>query len=440
MDIDMLGEWLLQRLELRPIQTFRNGLRRDATARVLSRILGEDEVEEIRALLDRPPADGEGPATVLLPGLLGSILASTCGISTVLWFNPAILLDGHVNLLELDDTGTRDRVADVSTMPIAVEKIVYLKLILTLAHETRLYEFPYDWRRRLESNAERLHMAIQRWAEAAPRRRFVLVGHSMGGMLARTYAAIYPEEAEKRLQSIVMLGSPLYGATLAALGLAGQALPGLIVSRLHPDNAVEELVRTWPSMYQLLPPPRDLFPAAVEYPVDWDLYDAEAWAAPGLRQDYLDDAQEFHRRLADAAPQLEIFEIAGCHKRTLSRLRCVYQERIEDDSGYCLEYDDSGNGAGDGIVPLWSVQGDDVCTYYSQTTHEALAYDNAVIDAIVNLVRGEEPSLAREVPEREGIMDRLGSETLVQRVAALRERLEEGTFSREDLKSFLFRR
>jgi hypothetical protein len=251
---------------------------------------------------------------------------------------------------------------------------------------------------------------------------------------------MYPSEAEKRLESIVMLGSPVYGAPLAILGLAGQALPGLILGRLHPDNDVATLVRTWPSMYQLLPPPRDLFPGAVEYPADWDLYDAEVWKAPGLRQDYLDDAQQLHRRLADADPQVEIFEIGGCHRRTLNCVQCISPERLGEDADYCLEYDDSGDGAGDGIVPLWSVRSDDLHTYYSQTTHEALAYDSGVIEAIVDLVHGEEPSLAREVPEREGIIDRLGSEPLVQRVAALRERLEEGTFSREDLRSFLFRR
>lgn len=439
MDISTLGEWLLHRLELRPVQTFRNSLRQDATAHLLSRVLGEEEVQEIRALLDRPAADGKGPAVVLLPGLLGSVLASTCGVSAVLWFNPAILLDGHVNLLELDGTGKKDRMPDVSVAPIAIEKIVYLKLILTLARETRLYEFPYDWRRSLESNAQKLHGAIQRWAKVAPERRFVLVGHSMGGMLARTYSARYPQQAEERLDSVIMLGSPLYGAPLAVLGLAGQALPGLIISRLHPDNEVENLVRTWPSMYQLLPPPPELFPADVKYPTDWDIYDAEAWGISGLRQEYFDDAREFHRRLAAADPPVRVLQIAGCHKRTLAHIRGS-QKDSKGEQDYQLDYQDSGDGAGDGIVPLWSVRGEGVSTYYVEMTHDALAYDNIVIEAVIDLVHQQEPALPRELPEQKGIAERLGPEPLVQRVASLRERLEKGTFSREDLKSFLFRR
>ncbi len=431
MDISTLGEWLLHRLELRPVQTFRSSLREDATAHLLNRVLGEEEVQEIRALFDRPAADGKGPAVVLLPGVLGSILASTCGISAILWFNPAILLDGHVNLLELDGTGTRDRTPDVSIVPIAIEKVVYLKLILTLARETRLYEFPYDWRLPLESNARELHAAIQRWAQVAPERRFILLGHSMGGMLARTYGAMYPQEAEERLDSIIMLGSPLYGAPLAVLGLADRALPGTIISRLHPNNEVGKLVRTWPSMYQLLPPPPGLFPADVEYPANWDIYDAEAWGIGGLRQDYFDDAREFHHRLARADPQVDVLQIVGCHKRTLTRVR-----HSGGEGDYQLDYQDSG----DGIVPLWSVRGKDISTYYVEMTHEALAYDTAVIKAIVNLVHKEKPSLARELPEPKGIAERLGPESVRQRVANLRERLEEGTFSREDLKSFLFRR
>lgn len=439
MDVSTWGEWLLHRLELRPAQTFRNSLRQDATVRLLNRVLGEEEVQEIRALLDRPKVEGGGPAAVLLPGFLGSILASTCGINTILWFNPAILLDGHVNLLELDDTGVGDRVPEVSVAPIGIEKVVYLKLILTLARETRLYEFPYDWRHRLESNAERLHIAIQRWAKVAPERPFTLVGHSMGGMLARTYAATYPEEAERYLDSIILLGSPLFGTPLAVLGLAGQALPGLIISRLHADNEVGELVRTWPSMYQLLPPPREFFPSTVEYPASWDLYDAEAWDVPGFRQDYLDGAREFHQRLAAADAQVEVLQIAGCHKRTLTRIR-GRRDGAEEEPDYQLDYDDSGDRAGDGIVPLWSVQRDDISTYYVDMTHEALAFDNSVIEAVVDLIRDRDISLTRELPEPKGIVERFGPESLVQRVTDLRERLQEGTFSREDLKSFLFRR
>ncbi|MFP3896380.1 MAG: esterase/lipase family protein [Anaerolineales bacterium] len=439
MDISTLGEWLQHRLELRPVQTFRNSLRQDAMLHLLNRVLGEEEVQEIRALLDRPTANGEGPAVVLLPGFLGSILASTCGISTILWFNPAILLDGHVNLLELDDTGRKDRTPDVSVVPIAIEKVVYLKLILTLARETRLYEFPYDWRHPLERNVKELHAAIQRWAQVAPDRRFILLGHSMGGMLARAYAAMYPQEAEEHLDSIVMLGSPLYGAPLAVLGLADRAFPGKIISRLHPNNEVGKLVRTWPSMYQLLPPPPELFPSDVEYPTNWDIYDAEAWGIAGLRQDYLDGARRFHRSLAAADPQVEVVQIAGCYKRTLSRIRCARGDS-RDDSDYQLDYQDSEGGAGDGIVPLWSVQTDGISTYYAEMTHEALAYDTAVIEAVIDLVHGGEPALARELPEPRRIVERLGPEPLKQRVASLRERLEQGTFSREDLKGFLFRR
>jgi hypothetical protein len=42
---------------------------------------------------------------VLLPGIMGSLLASVRGISAVLWFNPTVVLDGHINLLDLNDDG-----------------------------------------------------------------------------------------------------------------------------------------------------------------------------------------------------------------------------------------------------------------------------------------------------------------------------------------------
>lgn len=191
-------------------------------------------------------------------------------------------------------------------------------------------------------------------------------------------------------------------------------------------------------MYELLPPPRELFPSTVEYPATWNLYDAQAWGVSDLRQDYLDNAWAFHHRLANADPQIEIFQIAGCHKRTLSRIRCLHKDFMGK-RDYRSDYQDSGDGAGDGIVPLWSVQGEGIVNYYVETTHEALAYDGKVIEGLVALVHNQEPDLACELPESKGFVERLGPEPLMQRVAGLGERLEKGTFTREDLKSFLFR-
>ena len=117
----------------------------------------------------------------------------------MLWINPTVILNGQVNLLDLDTTGTRDNASDVQVLAVGIEKLFYLNLIISLARETRLYEFPYDWRYSNQSSAEQLHLALMRWTDAnssgSSAKRFVLVGHSMGGMVIRTYLALYPAEA-----------------------------------------------------------------------------------------------------------------------------------------------------------------------------------------------------------------------------------------------------
>ena len=100
----------------------------------------------------------------LLGHSMGSLLASIRGISAMLWLNTTVLAQGQLDLLDLNEDGTDDRSPDVEIVPVGIEKLTYLRMILTLAKETRLYEFPYDWRRHLEDSADRLHRTFVRTA------------------------------------------------------------------------------------------------------------------------------------------------------------------------------------------------------------------------------------------------------------------------------------
>ena len=109
-----------------------------------------------------------------------------------------------------------------------IEKLTYLKLIIALAQETRLYEFPYDWRR-LEWNAAILHTSIRlvcrhsRWALCADR-------SSVWAAAGAHLPALYPEEAERHIERVVMIGSPIYGAPLAGLIFSSETVPAEIVT------------------------------------------------------------------------------------------------------------------------------------------------------------------------------------------------------------------
>ncbi len=437
-----LSGWFINQLEMMPAELLRQGAEWLAPGRLFDRMVGEREAAEIRALLSQPAAEGPRPSTVLLPGIMGSLLASVRGISAVLWFNPTVVLDGHINLLDLNDDGDGDRSPDVEITPVGIEKFTYLRLIVALAHETRLYEFPYDWRRHLEYNARLLHEALRRWSAGAPQRRYVLVGHSMGGMLARTYLALYPREAERMIERVVMLGTPLYGAIEAALIFTGETTQSQIVSRLNPANDVVRFASNLPASYQLLPPPPELFTPARPYPLNWDLYDARAWGAPSVRQDYLDDAKKLHQRLAKDDPQVEIVEIAGCHRRTLTDIwRAEEMDAAHSAKpAYTLVSQECGDDSGDGTVPLWSTRHANIPTYYIEEDHNLLPGNPAAIEAVLALVRGETPALPAELPEPANILQKLKPLSLLQQVADLRQHIESGEMTRVDLHKMLFAR
>lgn len=429
--------WLLGQMESLPIELLRVDRLGGAPLRLLDAIYGEKEAEEVRALLNRPRNGGERPRVVLLPGLMGSLLASVRGISAMLWVNPAVITNGHINLLDLSDDGRSDRSPDVEIVPVGIEKLSYLKLILALSRASRLYEFPYDWRRHLEYNAELLRRAIHRWAGATPERRFVLVGHSLGGMLARTYLTLYPEEAERHVERVVLIGSPIYGAATTALAFTGESIAGQLVTRLGPGNDVVGFVRNLPVSYQLLPPPADVFRGDRPYPFDWDPFDAEAWGLEGIRQDYLDDAERLHRRLAAADPQVAMAQITGCHRSTVTD---VFLDREAQPGASCFRpvAQENGIDAGDGVVPLWSSCCDGMPTYYVEEVHQSLPNNSRVIDCVLRLVHGEEPGLPTTLPEPTGLLNRLTNAPLVQQVAELRQKIERGEFRREDLIRLFF--
>ena len=429
--------WILGQMESLPIELLRLDRFGGAPMRILDAVYGEQEAEEVRALLNRPTDAGRSPNTVLLPGLMGSLLASVRGISAMLWVNPTVITDGQINLLDLSDDGRHDRSPDVEIVPVGIEKLSYLKLILALSRASRLYEFPYDWRKHLEYNARLLRTSIRRWAGANPGRRFVLVGHSLGGMLARTYLALYPDEAERYVERIVLIASPLLGAAVTVLAFTGESAAGQLVARLGPGNDVVGFVRNLPVSYQLLPPPADLFCSDRPYPFNWDPYDAAAWGLEGVRQDYLDDAARLHRRLAAIGPPVEIVQIAGCHQNTITDVHAAMGE-VAGTSSFERMAQECGADSGDGVVPLWSACCEGVPTYYVEEVHQTMPGNARVIDAVLRLVQGDEPDLPTALPEPSRLLNRLSSVPLVQQAAELKQRIESGEFRREDLIKLFF--
>jgi pimeloyl-ACP methyl ester carboxylesterase len=407
----------------------------------LNQLFGPEEAEELRVLAAQPAAHGLGPAVVLLPGIMGSQLASVRGVTKLLWLNPLLFLHGESSYLELSEDGSRDLHPETEVVATALEKTTYLKIALALRREVKLYEFPYDWRRPIEWNGNLLHRCLERWANGNPDRKFTLVGHSMGGIVSRAYLALHPRAAEQRVARVIMHGSPQFGAAQTIQNFYEGNRMMDIAGLLNPDNKLRHLLLNLPSAYQLLPAPPELFPPWRPYPANWDLYDAAAWRLDGVRQDYLDAGRRFHQLLArnnqEGAAQVEVVQIAGCHLETMVEA----QHRFTSDDKLELEilWIDEGEDSGDGTVPLWSSLLPGATIHYVQEVHGDLPKNRSVIKATLQLIHEGTANLPTELPEpKAGFFGRDALAPADVEAGRLRQHLEAGTASQEDLSSLFF--
>lgn len=403
----------------------------------VEQMLGLEQAVQVRELALEPEARGMRQAVVLLPGVMGSLLASVRGVTSMLWLNPLIFVNGQCQYLQLNQDGSADASVEIDCTAFSLEKLSYLKIGLALRKKTDLFEFPYDWRRPIEYNADVLHQSIERWSDGNPGQQFTLVGHSMGGLVSRAYLARHPDSAERRVRRLIMHGTPHFGAAAAVENLFNGNQMMSVIDRLNDRNDMRRVVLSMPSLYELLPAPPDLFPSGRAYPANWDLYDASAWQLDGLRQDYLEAARRFYRLLADSDPQVPQVEIAGCHVNTM-----VGVERVHDNlekPHLNLAYQDEGPDSGDGTVPLWSALLPKAEIYYFQGVHRSLPDKREVIDATLDLIEGGRCDLPAELPRpKTGLFRRELEAPPEVEAQQLRQKIETGSAGREDLEKLYF--
>ena len=162
-----------------------------------------------------------------------------------------------------------------------------------LSDQDAILAFPYDWRQSNEYSARRLQRYVEP-AVAARRRthpdaHLILIGHSMGGLVARYYAQCL--DTHRLTRRVITIGTPYQGAAKALSVLAnGYADLGPRRFRL------QELVRSLPSIAELLP----VYPcwgSRADQVASLKTPDA---VVPGLPQEALDRALVFHRQIREA--------------------------------------------------------------------------------------------------------------------------------------------
>jgi pimeloyl-ACP methyl ester carboxylesterase len=179
-------------------------------------------------------------------------------------------------------------------------------------YENTLYVFAYDWRRDNVENARLLIRKIDALKRKLhrPNLKFDIIGHSMGGLIAR-YAAMYGDAdlpatgaavptwaGAKDISRLIIIGTPNEGSPLSlkdminGISLVGIEFPVPFIRTMSKFD-----VFTIPAAYELLPAPGTVKAFDEELkPIDIDLYDPATWTKYGWN--VIDD-KDFTKQFSD---------------------------------------------------------------------------------------------------------------------------------------------
>jgi len=344
-----------------PTGELERALERGTQRRELRAYLGAAEYDQLCTLAHaaaraRPRAGL--PKVYLLPGIMGSQLgrARPRGRPVdLLWLDPSDVVQGRLAELRW---GARRSLQTLGAIP-----YTYLPLKLRLrsaGFEVVLYD--YDWRDDLRGVAAALAARLR--ADAA--REIALIGHSMGGLLARAAMAL----ASERITRLIGLGTPHEGAMPAVQALRATypvvCRLAAIDTRHDAEALCREVFHSFTSIYQLLP----------DRVGKLDLLDPHCWPRHGVQPDAarLLAARDFRASLA--TPDERYVSIIGTGQRTVTGLAR---------RGGQFHYEISA--AGDGTVAATRATLPGARNYYVRCEHSELPRNERVGAALVDLLR-----------------------------------------------------
>jgi pimeloyl-ACP methyl ester carboxylesterase len=159
--------------------------------------------QELSRLARRAAGMRGGPRLLILPGVMGSSIGHLRknGGADVTWFDPVEIAQGQLVKLALP---AGNRYWAIGVLKFAYER---LRLVLRIAGFDAVFH-PYDWRRDIAWNGRELADRLLR----ERRQDVVIVGHSMGGLVARAALA---HKGGERMGRVIQLGAPNKGVFVA---------------------------------------------------------------------------------------------------------------------------------------------------------------------------------------------------------------------------------
>ena len=228
----------------------------------------------------------------------------------------------------------------------------------------------------------------------------MLVGHSMGGLVARLALG---RQRTERITRVVQLGAPNHGSYAPVLALRG-VYPTVrklaAIDRRHTAEDLARIVfRTLPSLHELLPDPAIAGGA--------DLFDANSWPDDALRPDPVRLLAARTERERWPATDDRCLVIAGVRQDTVTSLVATG-----------AEFDFGLTPQGDGTVPLALAVRPGERAWYVGEKHGGLPNNGRVIAAVVDLLRtGETQRLSSAASRTRSRAVRQVSESVLRRVA-----------------------
>ncbi len=266
------------------------------------------------------------PPVIIIPGLGGSTLINEKGQLVWPGTNTSLIFSDYNKLALMIDDETLYSQSSAQKPDTLISEVlgtdIYGSLMRVLEDNAdfkqarlgekysgkgrRYYLFPYDWRQKVFHTSKMLDKFIDqiRLDYGDPDLEVDLIGHSLGGLVARYYlkygSAVIngrttPEVTQagaEKVRRVIQLGTPNLGATETIY----RFVKGF---KILNGEFSPETIATLPSIYELLPHPFVHWAADIRgKPLDIDVYSTETWErfqwglySPQLKQQLIDESE-----------------------------------------------------------------------------------------------------------------------------------------------------
>ncbi|MEM1007435.1 MAG: trypsin-like peptidase domain-containing protein [Myxococcota bacterium] len=347
---EYLEDWQLERAYRRNPSSVEKWLQQDSSSHaeeILEQLRASGDMGQECFLTPMPAPDPALPEIILLHGIMGAHLHNTQRSNARMWFNPlALVFERLAEALRLREDGISAHANDTYLEPAGPLCLKYGRAERFFRQQRYIvHRFSYDWRKSVHIAAERLFHFIERLHQDNPQRsrRFVLVAHSMGGLVASLYAQRSPHWSS-RIERAFFAGVPLAGSYTPIDAILGTYPFFRLLARISMHNNLLDLRTTAATLPGLL----DMLPHPKRFPSNpGSLYEEKLWRnadAPYPMQRWLSQSLYLKEELLESPLLAKTIGFACSKFGTIENA-----ERVNG-----LLRVGPRNAPGDGVVPLRS--------------------------------------------------------------------------------------